>query len=195
LGRKKPIRPTCPRGLTSSTALSLDSRARMSGSLAVEARVRVFSLTSGAHCQAHLHHRKPRNNLVRADSVRPSPSTSSRAWRVKIRDHLHARLPVHKNPRAAHPVTRFLPRYPCATSALPERRRLRVPRRHRRITRLLSIRAWLLAVVLRCTATKPSEAFSGKGEDLSASNFSPGRGRSRGSAPRRGQSWALPESL
>jgi hypothetical protein len=45
--------------------------ARMPGSLSVEARARVFSLTSGAHCQAHLQHRKPQNELVRADSIRP----------------------------------------------------------------------------------------------------------------------------
>jgi hypothetical protein len=111
-------------------------------------------------------------DLARADSVRPPRQPELRAWRSKIRDRLHARLPVHKNPCAALPVTRFSPCYPCASSVLPEHRRLRVPRRHRGITCLLSIRAWLLVVVLRCAAVKPSEALSGESDDPPASNFS-----------------------
>jgi hypothetical protein len=50
-------------------------------------------------------------------------------------------------------------------------------------------------VGLRCVAVKLSAALLGKGEGLSASNFSPGRGCRRGSAPRRGLGTFAAESL
>jgi hypothetical protein len=50
-------------------------------------------------------------------------------------------------------------------------------------------------VGLRCAAVKLSAALLGKGEGLSASNFSPGRGRRRGSAPCHGLGTFAIESL
>jgi hypothetical protein len=48
------------------------------------------------------------------DSVRPPRQPYPRAWRATSRDLLHTRLSVHKDPRAALPVTRFSTCYPLA---------------------------------------------------------------------------------